>query len=144
MRQFGTPTPANKYIDRPSAYGVVFNARDYIFCVEHHGRYFLPGGGIDDGENAKEALAREFIEETGFAVRIGEIIGGAGEFVDIPAENVFVNKIGRFYLCEFINPGHLLSKPEYKSLWISVDEFRAGAAHESHVWAITTAQQNRP
>lgn len=41
------------------------------------GRWEFPGGKVDEGENDKEAIAREMLEEFGENVLIGEEIGGA-------------------------------------------------------------------
>jgi 8-oxo-dGTP diphosphatase len=42
-----------------------------------------PGGGIHFGESAKEALKREFLEETGFAVSVGKFLY-VNEFLSPP------------------------------------------------------------
>lgn len=40
-----------------------------------NGRWCLPGGVMDPGESATEACAREVLEETGLAVRVGRLVG---------------------------------------------------------------------
>ena len=40
-----------------------------------NGRWCLPGGGMDPGESAAEACAREVLEETGLIVRVGRLVG---------------------------------------------------------------------
>ncbi|HEY5229485.1 MAG TPA: NUDIX domain-containing protein [Acidothermaceae bacterium] len=39
------------------------------------GRWSLPGGRVEPGETAREALVREMAEETGLAVEVGELVG---------------------------------------------------------------------
>jgi len=39
------------------------------------GRWSLPGGRVERGETAREALVREMAEETGLVVEVGELIG---------------------------------------------------------------------
>jgi len=43
--------------------------------AKKYGHRFLPGGHVEFAEGAKEALAREWLEEMGLACRVGELLG---------------------------------------------------------------------
>lgn len=52
---------------RPGAYGVVRREGAVLLVWDQEdGQWYFPGGGIEAGESAEEALAREVTEETGF------------------------------------------------------------------------------
>ena len=48
------------------------------------GRWFLPGGGINHGEDPEAALRREFNEETGLDVVVGELRGVLSDVFALP------------------------------------------------------------
>ena len=50
--------------------------RILMVCQEHEGKqiWMLPGGGIEEGENAAQAAVRETLEETGLAVEVEDLL----------------------------------------------------------------------
>jgi ADP-ribose pyrophosphatase YjhB (NUDIX family) len=78
---------------------IIRNADGRVLLVRqsHDGRdiWMLPGGMIEDGENAAEAAVREVFEETGLKIRVGPLIWHAEE-VSTRRGSRFVN----FFLAE--------------------------------------------
>jgi ADP-ribose pyrophosphatase YjhB (NUDIX family) len=65
---------------RIAAYGVCRDAEDRLLltrasnAVALEGRWFLPGGGVQHGENPAESLEREVEEESGLTVEVGPLL----------------------------------------------------------------------
>ena len=66
---------------RVAVYGLCTNEAGDLLLVRAAahltvaGRWFLPGGGVDHGEEPTEALRREFAEETGLDATVGPLLG---------------------------------------------------------------------
>lgn len=60
------------------ARGVLLHSERVLLCRSVSGGYsYLPGGHIEFAEPSRTALEREFIEETGLAVRATDLIGAS-------------------------------------------------------------------
>ncbi len=56
--------PKDKFVFRPSAYGIILDKNEVVFMKNKSNRKFwFPGGGVEIGETLKEALRREIRED---------------------------------------------------------------------------------
>lgn len=63
---------------RVAAYAVVERRGKLLLTHWRRGHlhgWTLPGGGIDPGEDPRDAVVREVLEETGLEARVGKLIG---------------------------------------------------------------------
>ncbi len=63
------------------AYGVLLRAGKVLIAAEWVGQVFcwkFPGGGVLADESAEQALRREYQEETGLKIEIGELLHAPG------------------------------------------------------------------
>lgn len=138
--QFGAPEPGHAYPDRPAAFGILARG-DEIALVEvtTPGKppwRDLPGGGIDPGESAEQAMVREFGEEAGLRVRPGETFLRADQFF-INGDGQRFNVRGVFMTAtlEAQAPG-LKIEDDHELIWRSPLEAIAMVRREAHAWAI--------
>ena len=84
---------------RYGARGIVINNKGQIaiFNKSNKNEFKLPGGGIDKGEDIKEAFKREVLEETGCKVEIIEELGTIEEHKTLDnfkqISYIFVSKV---------------------------------------------------
>jgi len=138
MPVFGIRVPGCRYTVRPSAYAVLRDEEGRIAVVRAARGWFLPGGGIDAGETAEEAVRREAIEECGLVIRIGRAIGSATEIVHSPAGNAGVEKDSVFFEATIVGTADAV-QPEHHVAWLSAADASARLSHKSHQWALTSS-----
>jgi 8-oxo-dGTP diphosphatase len=75
---------------RLAAYGVLRDERGRLLLARAspaltlRGRWFLPGGGVQHGEEPREAVRREIEEESGLAVMVGPLLDVLSDVRTIP------------------------------------------------------------
>ncbi|HEY3951169.1 NUDIX domain-containing protein [Phenylobacterium sp.] len=138
--QFGEPQPGRSYPDRPAAFVAI--ERDGMIAVVRVSlpgggfRVDLPGGGIDPGEMAEQAAARECGEEAGLAVEVGAALGRADHFF-VNQDGETHNTRGRFFEGRVIAEAPQLKiEPDHALEWMTPHEALAALTRPSHAWAM--------
>jgi 8-oxo-dGTP diphosphatase len=80
---------------RVAAYAVIVDARERVLLALWNEvappRWTMPGGGVEFAETVEEAVVREVREETGYAVRVGRLLGVHSHVVQ-PEDRVSGNR----------------------------------------------------
>lgn len=82
--------PADRKRQRIAAYGVCRDAEGRLLLarasssITLQGRWFLPGGGVEHGEDPTESLTREIEEESGLTVSLGPLLDVLSDVRTIP------------------------------------------------------------
>jgi 8-oxo-dGTP diphosphatase len=90
---FGTSisgVPGDRKRQRIAAYGVCRDESGRLLlaraspAITLQGRWFLPGGGVQHGENPTDSLYREMEEESGLKVSVGPLLDVLSDVRTIP------------------------------------------------------------
>src|SRR5262245_60363688 len=93
---FGVRVAGCPCVSRPSVYAVIRDPPDRLAVVRTPAGLFLPGGGIEPGETAEEAVLREAREECGLILEPIAGIERAVEIVHSPSRNLCLEKDSLF------------------------------------------------
>lgn len=140
MLEFGTRQANVEYVERPGAYAIIRNASSEIAIIRTPKGYFLPGGGVDRGEDMVATLRREVLEETGLGIEVSREIGCAAQYLTAARDGVYYKKVGHFFLANFAERLSETFEAEHELLWISFDKASNILNHQFQVWAIGIAR----
>src|SRR5215510_11887017 len=114
-RRFGVRRADLVYRPRDAAYAVVFDDRMRVACVNEDSGLFLPGGGLEPGEDSLEAVHREVAEECARSLEILAPLDPAIQFFVAPATGEAYELRASFFLGRFL--GSLESAPQLDLQW---------------------------
>ena len=132
---FGAPEEGRSYTVRPSAYGILERGGKLALVRTPDGVY-LPGGGIEAGETAEEALVREAFEECGLHVRPGGWRERAVQFAYAKPERMYFEKRSVFVDGTISRETGAGIELDHELFWLVPEEAAASLTHEAHAWAV--------
>lgn len=115
---------AEQQFPEPTVGALIFNTRGKLFLMKSHkwgGKYVIPGGHIELGEQAIDALKREIKEETGLDIFDIEFIG-IQEFIFDPAFWEKRHFVFLDYACKTDSSAVTLNSEGQEYGWFSIDE----------------------
>ena len=85
--------PKEKFTNRVSAYGIIkHEGKILLVNTKSPGKWFLPGGEVEIGEEMEDAVKRETHEECGIDVEVGELLARKKTmFYYDPTDNAWQN-----------------------------------------------------
>lgn len=117
------------------AYAVILNNGGQVLVVESNGRFYLPGGRIEQGEEPREALSREIVEECGWAAELAEEICQQTQM--ILAGRVVL--AAGYWRARLTVP--LSTLPEHDVLWLDISDAMTRLHRASDRAALSLATQ---
>ena len=136
---FGKQQQGQSYIQRTGVYAVIlrFQGGQVAVIKNERGLYFLPGGGLEPGEDHTTCLERELREETGYQIHIGRYIGQAEQYhMSFLCQPIL--GIGHFYFAKMQDKLHDPSEPG-ELVWLDPRQASQSLFLESQAWAVCTA-----
>ncbi|HEV8631844.1 MAG TPA: NUDIX domain-containing protein [Thermoanaerobaculia bacterium] len=120
---------------RPSAYAIIKDSLGRLAVLRTPMGVFLPGGGIEEGEAAREAVRREAREECGLTLRLGSWTAHAVQFVYSELERTHFEKRSTF-VSAFPLLRDRASEEDHDLVWATAGSAASLLSHESHRWAV--------
>lgn len=113
--------PKEKFIFRPTVYGIIINDGKILVANTKNNRIILPGGAVEIGETIENALKREISEETGVEVSIVDLVCIKECFLYDDLKDIAYHKICFYYKCtplslQLINQPNEEVSPEWADL----------------------------
>jgi 8-oxo-dGTP pyrophosphatase MutT (NUDIX family) len=126
--------PKSRLSLRPSAYAVIqHKGRVLLVTNRRSGKYYFPGGGIEQGEQVKAGLRREVKEETGIEIEDERLVHFAEEFFYYNPLDEAYHALLFYYACKpktlDVSSKHQVDDGEGYPQWVSSESLKAQDFH---------------
>jgi nucleoside triphosphatase len=115
---------AEQIFPEPTVGALIFNSEGKLFLMKSHkwhDAYVIPGGHIELGETAEDALRREIKEETALDIYDVEFLC-VQEFINDPAFWKMRHFIFLDYACKTDATDVVLNSEGHDHIWVTLDE----------------------
>ena len=135
---FGEIIPGVDYTPRQGAYGLLMNGKGQLALVKlpSPATYFLPGGGIEAGEDHVQCLIREFEEETGLVIKVNKFLGTSIQYLLTKSLNRYFKIIGHMYYCESMGEKGEKIEADHELVWVEPNEALDIMSMANQRWAV--------
>lgn len=131
---FGIENKA-EYFTRKGAYILPYKDGKIAVAKTPKG-YFLLGGGLEPGEEEKESIVRECLEEVGCNALVGEFLCSAEAF-DVHPRKGFFHPVQSYYLGEISEPVCEPIEKDHCLMWLDYEFLRGRMFSQIQNWAIS-------
>ena len=147
LRVGETVKAGTRYTMRHGAYAVLMRGDAVLLThqAEPEPEFQLPGGGIDPGESALQALHREVREETGWTIAPIRRLGAFRRFTYMPEYDLWAEKICAVYLARPVRRLGPPEEPGHTAIWTDTDIAATLVANEGdrHFLSALAGQRRR-
>ncbi len=133
---FGEIIDGQEYKDREAVYGLLHDDKGRLGIIKTPRGYFLPGGGVENDESHEECVIREFVEETGLSIDVGDYVGCGILYGLTPRTKRYLRMIGHFYKVKMTGEQGLKVEDDHELVWHDVNEAKEMMKLENQAWAI--------
>lgn len=124
--------PVERLVFRPSAYGILIQEGSVLVVKTRSAdKFFFPGGGVEVDEVMTEGLQREFMEEVGIVVEVGDLFHFEENFFYYQPTDGAWHGLLFFYFCstrEAVDEGRQTPDPHEKEVasihWVRIAELQ--------------------
>lgn len=136
LKTFGVPVAGVVYKDRPGAYAFIKNSSGELAVVATTMGLFLPGGGLEPGEDELIGLKREVFEEIRFEIIRATLVVRSAQYHWSEFYQQHFKKIGAFFAVEAKPPAIQKCQSEHSLIWMKPEQAATKLSQEFQRWAV--------